>query len=78
MDDVVLVDDDALRVAMRALCLDAKLVTEPASAAPLAGACGPLRERLAGRRVGLVVSGSNIDLDTFATHVRAAGRPAQP
>lgn len=77
VDDVVLVDDDALRVAMRALFLDAKLVTEPASAAPLAGACGPLRERLAGRRVGLVMSGSNIDLDTFATHVGAATRAGQ-
>ena len=72
VDDVVLVDDDAIRSALRALFLDAKLVAEPASAAPLAAACGPLRDRLEGRRVGLVLSGSNIDLDTFATHIRAA------
>lgn len=75
VDDVVLVHDDAIRAAMRALFLDAKLVPEPASAAPLAAACGPLRERLADRRVGLVLSGSNIDLDTFTTHIRAARNP---
>lgn len=73
VDDVVLVDDDAIRAAMRALLVDAKLVAEPASAAPLAAACGPLSERLAGLRTGLVLSGSNIDLDTFAEHIRAAG-----
>ena len=72
VDDVVLVVDDAIRAAMKALFLDAKLVAEPASAAPLAAACGPLRERLEGRRVGLVLSGSNIDLDTFGKHIRAA------
>ncbi len=65
VDDVVLVDDDALRAAMRVLFDDAKIVTEPASAAPLAAACGPLRERLAGKRVVLLVSGSNIDRATF-------------
>jgi len=66
VDDVVLVSDDELRQAMRALFEDAKIVTEPASAAPLAGACGPLRERLAGASVALVVTGSNIDIDTFS------------
>ena len=73
VDDVVLVDDDAIRAAMRALFVDAKLVAEPASAAPLAAACGSLSERLAGLSTGLVLSGSNIDLDTFAEHIRAAG-----
>ncbi len=73
VDDVVLVDDDAIRAALKALFLDAKLVAEPASAAPLAAVCGPLRERLEGRRVGLILSGSNIDLDTFGAHMRAAG-----
>ncbi len=73
VDDVVLVDDDAIRAALKALFVDAKLVAEPASAAPLAAVCGPLRERLEGCRVGLVLSGSNIDLDTFSAHIRASG-----
>jgi threonine dehydratase len=52
---------------MRLLFADAKLVTEPASAAPLAALAGPLRERLDGARVALLVSGSNIDRATFAS-----------
>lgn len=65
VDDVVLVGDDDLRRAMRALFEDAKIVAEPASAAPLAAACGPLRDRIEGLRVILVASGSNIDIGTF-------------
>ncbi|MGH8161531.1 MAG: threonine/serine dehydratase, partial [Gammaproteobacteria bacterium] len=30
-----------------------------------AALCGPLRERLAGKRVGVIVCGTNIDLETF-------------
>lgn len=66
VDDVVLVEDGEMRRAMRWLFEDAKIVAEPASAAPLAAVAGPLRERLAGKRVALVVSGSNIDLASFA------------
>jgi len=75
VDDVVLVDDADIRAAMGALFEDAKLVTEPASAAPYAAVCGPLRDRLKGLRVALVVSGSNIDLDTFSGHLREGAAP---
>ncbi len=68
-DDVVLVSDEEILVAMRTLYSDAKLAVEPASAAPFAAACGPLRDRLAGKRVALLVSGSNIDIATFAGYV---------
>ncbi|MDX1393317.1 MAG: pyridoxal-phosphate dependent enzyme [Gemmatimonadota bacterium] len=70
VDDVVLVDDRAILDAMRTLYEDAKLSVEPASAAPYAAVCGPLRDRLEGRRACLLVSGSNIDIDTFARYVR--------
>jgi threonine dehydratase len=70
VDDVVLVDDDAICRAMALLFSDAKLATEPAGAAATAAVCGPLRERLAGKRVGVIVCGSNIDADTFHAHVR--------
>jgi threonine dehydratase len=66
VDDLVLVDDDQLRAAMRVLFRAAKLAVEPAGAAALAALLGPLRERLAGRRVALIVSGTNIDVATFA------------
>jgi threonine dehydratase len=73
VNELVLVDDDALRSAMALLFEDAKLVAEPAAAASTAALLGPLRERLAGSRVGLVVCGSNIDLDTFRRDLAGSG-----
>ena len=67
VDELVMVDDDQLRTAMRLLFDDAKLVAEPAAAAATAALCGPLRDRLAGKKVGLIVCGSNIDLGTFTS-----------
>lgn len=66
VDDLVLVDDDALRAAMRFLLEQAKLAVEPAGAASTAALLGPLRARLAGKRVGLIVCGANIDAASFA------------
>jgi len=66
VDDLVLIDDEELREAMRLLFDDLKLVAEPAAAAAAAALFGPLKDRLAGQRVALVVCGSNIDLPTFA------------
>jgi threonine dehydratase len=72
VDDVVLVDDDALRRAMLLLFASAKLAVEPAGAAATAALLGPLRDRLAGRRVALIVCGANIDAATFARHLQDA------
>jgi threonine dehydratase len=69
VDDVVLVDDDSLRRAMLLMFSSAKLAVEPAGAAAAAALLGPLRERLAGRRVALVVCGANIDAVTFGRHL---------
>jgi threonine dehydratase len=68
-DEVVLVTDDQIRDAMRLLFRSAKLVTEPAGAASLAALMYPLRERLSGQRVGIVVCGGNTDAETFARHI---------
>ena len=77
VDDVVLVDDDALRRSMLLMFASAKLAVEPAGAAAAAALLGPLRERLAGRRVALVVCGANIDAATFSRHLLdAAPAPA--
>ncbi|MFV1986123.1 MAG: threonine/serine dehydratase [Gemmatimonadota bacterium] len=75
-DDVVLVTDGEILRAMRTLYSDAKLAVEPASAAPFAAVCGPLRDRLAGKRVALLVSGSNIDIATFARYVAEENQEA--
>ncbi|MEM6794378.1 MAG: threonine/serine dehydratase [Acidobacteriota bacterium] len=73
VDRLVKVDDDALRAAMGLLFRDAKLAVEPAGAAATAALCGPLREELRGKTVGVLVCGSNIDLETFGA--QASGRP---
>ena len=72
VDGLVKVSDDALRAAMGLLFRSAKLAVEPAGAAATAALCGPLREKLAGKRVGLIVCGANIDAATFARHLGAA------
>jgi threonine dehydratase len=69
VDEIVLVDDDQIRDAMRLLFRVAKLAVEPAGAAALAALMYPLRQRLEGRTVGLVVCGANIDPETFARHI---------
>ncbi|MEX2529290.1 MAG: threonine/serine dehydratase [Gemmatimonadota bacterium] len=69
VDELVLVDDEALRRSMYLLFHSAKLAVEPAGAAATAALVGPLRDRLAGRRVGLIVCGANIDAGAFSRHV---------
>jgi threonine dehydratase len=66
VDQVVLVSDEQIRDAMRLLFRAAKLAVEPAGAAALAALMHPLRARLAGQSVGVVVCGANIDPQTFA------------
>jgi threonine dehydratase len=58
LDDFVLVSDDALRDAQTILIEATRNLVEAAGAASLAAALH-LRERLAGRRVALILSGGN-------------------
>ncbi|MFE6092680.1 pyridoxal-phosphate dependent enzyme [Streptomyces massasporeus] len=65
LDDVVLVTDDEIRDAMRFAFERLKIVVEPSGATPLAalltGRAGPLPQR-----VGVIISGGNIDTGRFA------------
>jgi threonine dehydratase len=72
VDEVVLVNDDQIREGMRLLFRSAKLVVEPAGAAALAALMHPLRSRLEGKTVGVVVCGANIDPDTYARQISQA------
>lgn len=65
LDDVVLLTDDEILSAQALAFRDLKFALEPAGAAATAGLLGPLRERLSGQRVGVVVCGTNIDGQTF-------------
>jgi len=49
-----------------------KLAVEPACAAATAALLGPLRETLQGKRIGVLLCGTNTDARTFATHMERA------
>jgi threonine dehydratase len=69
VDEIVLVDDDQIRDGMRLLFRSAKLVTEPAGAAAFAALMYPLRSRLEGKTVGVIVCGANIDAESFGRFI---------
>jgi threonine dehydratase len=69
LDDLVLVSDDAMREALAILFRGAKLAVEPAGAATTAALLGPLRERLAGKLVALIVCGTNIAPERYVEHL---------
>ena len=72
VDEIVLVDDDQIRDGMRLLFRSAKLVTEPAGAAAFAALMHPLRERLDGKTVAVIVCGANIDAESFGRFIAPA------
>lgn len=62
---IVAVDDEAIVAAIAALIADTHNLAEGAGAAGLAALCAE-RERMRGRRVGLILSGANLDRATLA------------
>ena len=62
LDDFVLVDEDELDRAVLLMIEGTRNLVEPAGAAPLAAALR-LRDRLAGKKVALILSGGNISSD---------------
>jgi threonine dehydratase len=67
---IVTVTDDAIACAIRAYWTDTHNLVEGAGAAPLAALLQE-RDRMAGKRIGLVISGGNIDLALFQNWVLA-------
>ena len=65
---IVTVTDEEIAAAIRAYWTDTHNLVEGAGAAPLAALLQE-RERMAGKRVGLVISGGNIDLELFRSWV---------
>ncbi|MGH8125328.1 MAG: pyridoxal-phosphate dependent enzyme [Rhodanobacteraceae bacterium] len=62
--EVITVDDHATLAAMRLVWAELKQTIEPSSATVLAALLAQ-RERFSGRRVGLVLTGGNVDLDAI-------------
>ena len=74
VQDVVLVDDDAIRGAQRTLWQSARIAAEPAAsvgvAALLAGACRPAP----GERVAvIIISGTNLPPRNWTTEATGTG-----
>lgn len=65
LDDFRLVTDAEMRRSILALLETTRILAEGAGAAALAAAHA-MRDQLAGRKVGIVVSGGNLTLDTLA------------
>ena len=66
VDRIVTLPDAALLEGMETLRRVLRIMAEPACAASLAALCGPLRDEMAGRRVGLIACGSNIGLERYS------------
>ena len=66
VSEVFVVEDTAIRAAMRLIWERMKLVVEPSAAVPLAVVLSePFRSVCNERKVGIVLSGGNIDLNAF-------------
>jgi threonine dehydratase len=63
---ILTVSDDEIRAAMRHLFSDTHNVAEGAGAAALAGLLQE-KERMAGKRVAVILSGGNVDREVFAS-----------
>ena len=64
VDDIVTVSEEAIIAAMRAIWETMKIIIEPSAAVPYAA----IRERkidVGGRRVGIILTGGNVDLDAL-------------
>ncbi|MEP6274117.1 pyridoxal-phosphate dependent enzyme, partial [Hyphomonas sp.] len=58
--------DEEVRDAMRAAFRYLKIVAEPGGAAALAAAIKGLPDEMRGKRIGVLVTGGNVDAEQFA------------
>lgn len=77
VDDIILVDEAEIVTAMRMIWERMKIVIEPSAAVPIAAL---LSDRLdvAGQRVGVIVSGGNVDLEQLPWLARTNGTSTAP
>ncbi len=72
VSEIITVSEEQILDAMKFLWERMKLVVEPSGAVPLAGLFVMSKERsqyLKGKRIGLILSGGNIDLTTFFSFI---------
>ncbi len=66
VDRLTMINDQQIRETMGFLFQSMSIAVEPACVASTAALLGPLRESLQGKRVVLLMCGSNIDWETFS------------
>jgi len=64
VDDIVTASEEAILAAMRYIWERMKIIVEPSAAVPLAGTLTNSRI-FTGKRVGIILSGGNVDLDSL-------------
>jgi threonine dehydratase len=71
VDDIVTVSEEAIVAGMRQIWEVMKIIVEPSGAVPYAAV---LEQRVAaqGRRIGIILSGGNLDLDSYPWLQRSA------
>ncbi len=65
VDDIIRVKDNTIRQAMRLIWERMKLIVEPSGAVPLA-AVMEAPQKFDSKKVGIIISGGNVDLDRFS------------
>ncbi len=69
VDRLTMIDDGQIKRSMGFLFQSMSIAVEPACAASTAALLGPLRDSLQGKRIVLIMCGSNIDWKTFSQQV---------
>ena len=64
MDDIVTVSEDAIISAMCTIWETMKIIVEPSAAVPYAAVMDNKID-IAGKRVGIILTGGNVDLDAL-------------
>ncbi|MEJ5244186.1 MAG: pyridoxal-phosphate dependent enzyme [Bacteroidota bacterium] len=64
VDDIITIDDDKIISSMRLIWERMKIIVEPSSATALAAVIAE-KDKLAGSRIGIILSGGNVDLDNL-------------
>lgn len=68
VDDILTASDEELVNAMKFFASRMKMIVEPTGCLGLAGALG-VKDSLKGKRIGVIISGGNIDLERFCSLV---------
>ena len=78
VDELITIPDQLMKDTMLLMRHALNLIAEPACTASLAATLGPLRERAAGKRVGVLACGSNISPERFTALITDAVLPQPP